>query len=36
MKIKITYLALARNIDPSMKTAPESRIYQQDAISPRL
>ena len=31
-----TYLALARNIDPSIKTAPDSSMYQQEAISPRL
>ena len=30
------YLALGRNICPSMKTAPLRRMYQQEDISPRL
>ena len=32
----MSYLERGRNIDPSMKTAPDSRIYQHEAISPRL
>lgn len=31
-----TYLERGRNMDPSMNTAPDRRMYQQEAISPRL
>ena len=30
------YLDRGKYMEPSMKTAPDSRMYQQEAISPRL
>ena len=32
----LAYLERGRNMDPSMNTAPDRRMYQQEAISPRL